>query len=606
MKMDGKITLRNKQTTPFYMSSKSAQIKASNFNPVFSISSLDHLSTPLFKSPQTVFTVAQTDNALEQILWHLHPNDSTHFIMTNYRLADLRSDVYINLEDHHSIKPFLATFVMEKSPDHSSESNAVLHLGNTTRADIPAAAMTGSFGDIILYDRILTHNEQCRVESMLAIKYGIHKSSFYSPHYLSADGSIIFDGWRWSDYAHDIAGIGRDDQSDLYQPRSMSTQTDLPLTISVNEVLNSESNQDEVLLDGTFLMWGHDDSPFNPKESDQIVIPFHRKYMVQLTNWNSETKTDLELNLEKNQIYLSPNEYMYLGIDENMDQDFHPQHRHFYRADLHDAKAIFSNVNWDTDSSGTDVFTFFIAPENFIYAKVVSGDCALNQKPLVTWNIVGAQPPFSLSISNKKGDIMQFNAPTHTGELKLPDHGIYRMSVIDANGHQLEHSIIVNPDQMINEAIPKGLTISNTGGQTFDPAQYGIHDYIWYLPNGEQLIGQPLELIDAGKYYLLEQSGSCDFVHTITVEQINPENHIQFTVFPNPTINGRFNLNVRLEESEDLIVRLLNIQGQVLSTKNYNGRTHYLIQDRIDGGKGSYILNLKAGGREQSVKLISQ
>ncbi|MCH2044983.1 MAG: PA14 domain-containing protein, partial [Saprospiraceae bacterium] len=110
----------------------------------------------------------------------------------------------------------------------------------------------GDIAEVVIYTKPLTNNERIRVNSYLAIKYGLTLSH----NYLSSDGTNIWDrnttvSNSGDNYNNDIAGIGRDNNSDLNQPRSKSESSD-----AVVDIQGSPGNNN-------FLVWGCNNRSFN-------------------------------------------------------------------------------------------------------------------------------------------------------------------------------------------------------------------------------------------------------------------------------------------------------------------------------------------------------
>ena len=81
--------------------------------------------------------------------------------------------------------------------------------------------------EVLVFNRTLTALEQNKVESYLAVKYGVtlDQSASFANNYTSAGGTVI---WNWSanrPFGNNITGIGRDDASGLVQRQSKSLNT---------------------------------------------------------------------------------------------------------------------------------------------------------------------------------------------------------------------------------------------------------------------------------------------------------------------------------------------------------------------------------------------
>lgn len=113
--------------------------------------------------------------------------------------------------------------------------------------------------------------ERNRIQSYLAIKYGITLGvNGTSQDYVDSDGSVIWDVDNGtpseSVFNYDIAGIGRDDASDLYQKQSRSVnnasdgtgRTQGILTMGLSQVYDTNNLNTNTLNDQEFLIWGND------------------------------------------------------------------------------------------------------------------------------------------------------------------------------------------------------------------------------------------------------------------------------------------------------------------------------------------------------------
>ncbi|WP_250434540.1 LamG-like jellyroll fold domain-containing protein [Hanstruepera flava] len=113
--------------------------------------------------------------------------------------------------------------------------------------------------------------ERNRIQSYLAIKYGITLgANGTSQDYVDSAGNVIWDvdtGTPAEDvFNYDIAGIGRDDDSDLLQKQSRSVNNALDgatrgqgvLTIGIGSIANTNNlNTSTDLEDKEYLVWGN-------------------------------------------------------------------------------------------------------------------------------------------------------------------------------------------------------------------------------------------------------------------------------------------------------------------------------------------------------------
>jgi len=103
----------------------------------------------------------------------------------------------------------------------------------------------GKIPEFFAYSRNLTDAEMQRINSYLAIKYGITlgqgngavDSNAANYNYVASDGTTVtWDATLNTNYKHDIVGIGRDDNTDLYQKQSRSVNKSAIMTIGLGTI----------------------------------------------------------------------------------------------------------------------------------------------------------------------------------------------------------------------------------------------------------------------------------------------------------------------------------------------------------------------------------
>ena len=116
-----------------------------------------------------------------------------------------------------------------------------------------AAYYNGRIAEIIIYGSSgLGDADVNKVESYLAIKYGITLDQTTATNYTNSSGTVTWTAASNSSHNNDIAGIGKDNESDMLQSTSSSINDDAIVTIGF---ISSSS-----VLDGDFLVWGNDNA----------------------------------------------------------------------------------------------------------------------------------------------------------------------------------------------------------------------------------------------------------------------------------------------------------------------------------------------------------
>jgi hypothetical protein len=126
------------------------------------------------------------------------------------------------------------------------------------------SSFEGRVAEIITYSiRKDDTTERNKIESYLAIKYGITLGvNGTSKDYVDSDGNLIWDidtGVAAEDvFNYDIAGIGRDDVSELNQKQSKTVNTVDDITIGHGDILATNSaNSNNFTADKSYLVWGN-------------------------------------------------------------------------------------------------------------------------------------------------------------------------------------------------------------------------------------------------------------------------------------------------------------------------------------------------------------
>lgn len=118
-----------------------------------------------------------------------------------------------------------------------------------------ASFFNGEIAELIIYASNLSLDEQRRIHTYLAVKYGITLAH----NYLNTSSSVIWDATANAAYHNDVAGIGRDDAEDLNQKQSKSENTDAIVTGALGSVAaDNASNGNSFAADQSYFIWGND------------------------------------------------------------------------------------------------------------------------------------------------------------------------------------------------------------------------------------------------------------------------------------------------------------------------------------------------------------
>ena len=204
--------------------------------------------------------------------------------------------------------------------------------------------LDGDLAEIIYFEGILSSTERARIETYLAIKYGVTLGS----DYVASDGtSEIWDNSLNTGYNNDVAAIGLDNVAGINQTQSRSESNGAILTGS-----------NAGLSDGDYVFWGSD-------EGDLSVITdgtgtfdgrFNRIWKIQITG--GTTNVD-QLLFDLSEIVIKPNAPGNYAILVDDVDDFASVIREVSATSLTNGILQFDNV----DLSGATFISLAVTPD---------------------------------------------------------------------------------------------------------------------------------------------------------------------------------------------------------------------------------------------------
>jgi hypothetical protein len=136
-------------------------------------------------------------------------------------------------------------------------------------------SLNGRIAEIFTFGTRVDAAGRQKIESYLAIKYGITLGASIEAQkdYINSFDTSIWDISTNTGYNYHVAGIGRDDDSDLNQKQSKTINTTNEVTIGLNGVFTTNSaNMNEFNEDGDFLVWGCNNSNYIGLSTNTITI----------------------------------------------------------------------------------------------------------------------------------------------------------------------------------------------------------------------------------------------------------------------------------------------------------------------------------------------
>ncbi len=224
----------------------------------------------------------------------------------DYRESAMRLATYYRMnQPHHSVWG-------EKQQAHISlgdifNSNNVHNTSTFDENEFINRKFSGYIPELIIYSRYLNPLERRRVESYLALKYGLT----IDQSYLKSNGDLLWDLAANPVFNNRITAVIKDDTSALDQFISTTTYEEAPTFSDANDAYfqtdhtKGSSNkrlltiQSSELKDGEYAIWGDNDDDLTVQENDEITnlkmmnrdwyLKTNRKVLGEInTDWKDE------------------------------------------------------------------------------------------------------------------------------------------------------------------------------------------------------------------------------------------------------------------------------------------------------------------------------
>ncbi|KYG90419.1 hypothetical protein A0U40_05445 [[Bacillus] sp. KCTC 13219] len=194
-----------------------------------------------------------------------------------------------------------------------------------------SSRFNGMIAEVILFNRQLEVDERMRVNSYLALKYGLTLKDDNDSliDYLASDSSPMWEATSNIGYGNRITGIGRDDNGALNQKQSKAQIDDANVTIALGSEIKETNakNQNTIANDKSFFIFSDNGAEANfvtsLKKDEEKLKHIARIYKVQKTNWHDTTIT---LAVDKVQDATKYPLYLVVSSDNQFDENdlFYP------------------------------------------------------------------------------------------------------------------------------------------------------------------------------------------------------------------------------------------------------------------------------------------
>ncbi|WP_238654374.1 S-layer homology domain-containing protein [Paenibacillus piscarius] len=274
----------------------------------------------------------------------------------------------------------------------------------------------GSISEVIVFNKKLSETERHKVNSYLALKYGLSLKGangqlidYVTSSNDSGQSSTMWTAANNQGYGNRITGIGRDDKGALDQKQSKSQDTDANVTIALGATVanSNEENTKEIANDKSFFVFSDNGAGtefINPIDKDNESLKHTaRIYKVEKTNWadqDSATELPAQITFQVDRVETAEQWPLYLVV--SADDQFNDQDK-FY--ELVDGKATLSSEDLNNGSYFT-----IAAPAPKLISAMLDQATANNKQIVFTFDqnvVLTDSTGFSIEIDGTEVPIAQ-------------------------------------------------------------------------------------------------------------------------------------------------------------------------------------------------------
>ena len=590
----------------------SAAIEDFNFHPALKmegereIPALNISVTDL--SRMQIFVVHEPrDSVMEKAIWSIFEEEKNALISTTHRLADFQENKFMNNLGSKKHQPQLNTY--QRYVEVVEQGTFQLGIGSKgVDPSIPVQNFVGKMAEIIVYDRVLNQKEKAKVETYLALKYGIGIDKNIGQSLYSSRDAKLWDVQKLVEHSNEVAGIGWDDDGGLEQKQSGAMYDENIFSLALEKFYANNEVHKGKLTDQQFLIWGASDGILQLSEkAPGQVQQLNKKWLLRNHGFSKEL-TQLKFEVDKLPFEIAEDEIFWLVIDRSGSGEF-PLGGTEYQAmdELENVESVFfSNVHW----SGGDkqIFSLAKGPKMIPTLWIDQPECATETTGAMHLGVQGGQGPYQLFIKNKNEEIIaswQSDGET-TRTIEGIESGNYQLIIIDREGLQYEEQFFINPSDAVFSNLQSSYEL--IGNETLHlDASLGLDnhnlDFSWTTPNGQTHLYPEIAIHTPGEYLLNINAADCRAQQKITVRQQLPNNFKNVAVFPNPSLGGYFEITADLFQSSPLEIKIFNASGFALRRIQLAPNHRHRYQDHLLA-PGFYLLQLTANQSAVTKKLI--
>lgn len=546
----------------------------------------------------TVFSVYQSSLLnREQVVWSVADGNNLVAYATDSRFSSVANSVDYTFAGITNQWLRLSTHFLNhqslKSP------SCVHYLGQHPRK--PEITFRGLLLEEVVFDKSLSKRQRKQVESYLSAKYGIPLLSSGKLEYINSLGSTYWSAATNDPFRHRPTVIGRDDFWQLTQRQATSAYEPDLITIGIGEIapFNSENpNEPENL---SFLVWADNNKKLAINKGSGLL---ERTWEISTID-TLIPSTSLRLGVRQLKTELGPNEKYWLAIDRSSGGSFAVQSTDYYPPTLRSNRSYqeYEQVQWDTDRSGRDHFTFIKGEDILLIVDSDLPECVSEQLGSIRFKAYGGKAPYAYQI-----DALNVAVEDWPGTLETLDNipaGQYTLSVTDAEGAQIRQVIDMHRSDLVESTgMQSAYTISR--GEPLEltlPIDCEECVYEWVYPDGSVRHNRTLSTAIPGNYKLTIDKSGCKDTYEFSIQE-RPSPFQSVELWGNPARDGVYTLEIRLWEAQPVQFTVFNQSGQGAQTIRLP-LNHYHKYTGSGLPQGTHYIRVDCNGQSITKKLIS-
>ena len=598
-----------------------------NFNTV------KHFNTEM-SSMQTEYDISRSSRLSVIVVFHASDTLSEHGIwsvtrdgkqitgLTDRRLLRQKSEYKYPIKRRGI--PLINTSMQAFSKIRNKADSNYFVLGEATLPDSTLSSFSGNIAECLVFNRFLKKSEALKIETYLAIKYGI---TLIESDYLSPSDVILWTYEENKEYSNGIAGLGRDSVFGLKQKQGCSSEEEDLLTISVGNFNLLNKNNNFTLSESNYLIWGHNDRDlaYNDIACDEAYPLLERKWLIQTTYTNSNTIFPTTVKLQLPEEYRDSTSLCYLAIDRSGVGNFTSASVEYIVQNQIDTSGYvyFDNVVWDMDGSGKDMFTFSFG---YVVDLMANPSCSNTSTGSIVTEICGGKTPFDYLLTHdSSSQQFQYQGDRNYTFENLPA-GLYTLTITDSNLVGISQQIEITEFPDVLSSLPLNYAIQDDSNIVNASDYFGTSamSYVWEKDSAFFSNNSSVNMSSKGSYKLIatDTNGCIYTFYILAEENLLSQRHKstssskgqmsealeqeagrhQYKVYPNPTM-GKYNIEVDLPEESPVIVRVFTANGSLLETWKDSHKTRYYFESYIST-IGNYIVEIETVFETKDFKLV--